>query len=51
MSQPSAERKQRLILALCLIGGVLLTVIGIRYLPHPGRRCADVRRAGPAGGV
>lgn len=29
------ERKQRLILALCIVGGVLLTVIGIRYLLTP----------------
>ena len=35
MSRLSTERKQRLILAFCLIGGVLLTVIGIRYLLTP----------------
>lgn len=29
------ERKQRLILALCIVGGVLLTVIGIRYFLTP----------------
>lgn len=35
MSRLSTERTQRLILAGCLIGGVLLTVIGIRYLLTP----------------
>ena len=35
MPLPSKERKQRLILALCLVGGVLLTVIGIRFFITP----------------
>ena len=35
MPLPSKERKQRLILALCLVGGVLLTVIGIRFFVTP----------------
>jgi hypothetical protein len=35
MSRQSTERKQGLILAFCLIGGVLLTVIGIRYFVTP----------------
>ena len=35
MSRQSTERKQRLILAPCLIGGVLLTVIGVRYFLTP----------------
>jgi hypothetical protein len=35
MSRLSTDRKQRLIIALCLIGGVLLTVIGVRYFLTP----------------
>jgi hypothetical protein len=35
MSRQSTERKQRLILAFCLIAGVLLTAIGTRYLLTP----------------
>jgi hypothetical protein len=35
MSRPSTERMQRLIVALCLIGGVLLIVIGVRYFLTP----------------
>lgn len=35
MPLPSKERKQLLILAGCLIGGVLLTVIGIRFFITP----------------
>lgn len=35
MSQQGADRKQRLILAICLLGGALLTVIGIRYFVTP----------------
>lgn len=35
MPLPSKERKQLLILALCLVGGALLTVIGIRFFLMP----------------
>ena len=35
MSRLSAERKQRLIRIICLIGGVMLTFIGIRYFLVP----------------
>jgi hypothetical protein len=35
MSLQSTERRQRWIIALCLIGGVLLAVIGIRYILVP----------------
>jgi hypothetical protein len=35
MPSSSAGRRQRLIAAACLVGGVLLTVIGIRYFLVP----------------
>jgi hypothetical protein len=35
MSRLSTDRTQRLLIALGLIGGVLLTVIGVRYLLTP----------------
>lgn len=35
MSLQSTERRQRLIVVLCLIGGVLLAVIGIRFFLMP----------------
>jgi hypothetical protein len=35
MSRLSAERKQRLIRIICLIGGVMLTFIGLRYFLVP----------------
>ena len=35
MSRLSTDRTQRLLIALCLIAGVLLAVIGVRYLLTP----------------
>jgi hypothetical protein len=50
MSKSKPSRRERLILVICVVGGTLLTVIGIRYLVSPESAARTFGVASPPAG-